>query len=81
MLTDLNPNNSSTAAASANIVRCALAATSLAVLDIMIDQMGVGWCFTMFGLLSAACGPLLLLEMKMGPRWRRERREASNMKT
>ena len=73
LLTDLNPTRSSTAAASANIVRCALAATALAVLQLMIDRLGVGWTFTFFGLISALCGPLMLLQMKQGQSWRRQR--------
>ncbi|KAK7931803.1 hypothetical protein PG985_002515 [Apiospora marii] len=74
LLTDLNPSQSSTAAASANIVRCSLAAASLAVIQLVIDAVGVGWCFTTVGLLSGCCGPLLLLEMKQGQKWRRQRK-------
>ncbi|KAI1081029.1 major facilitator superfamily transporter [Whalleya microplaca] len=73
LLTDLNPNQSSTAAASANIVRCALAAGGLAALQPLIDAVGPGWCFTIFGLLSGLCGLLLLLEIQLGPRWRQSR--------
>ncbi|RYP92180.1 hypothetical protein DL770_001687 [Monosporascus sp. CRB-9-2] len=73
LLTDLNPDRPSTAAASANIVRCALAAASLAALQPIIDSVGAGWCFTIFGLLCSLCGPMLLLEMRMGHRWRRSR--------
>ncbi|KAI1248997.1 hypothetical protein MGN70_008604 [Eutypa lata] len=73
LLTDLNPDKPSTAAASANIVRCALAAGALAALQPIIDAVGAGWCFTIFGILCGACGPLLLLEMRMGHRWRRSR--------
>lgn len=79
LLTDLNPSQSSTAAASANVVRCSLAAASLAVIQLVIDAVGAGWCFTIVGLLSGCCGPLLLLEMKQGQKWRRQRK--SNMPT
>lgn len=61
LLTDLNQDRSSTAAASANLVRCALAATALGVLQPIIDSIGPGWCFTIFGVLSAACALLLKL--------------------
>lgn len=73
LLTDLNPNGPSAAAASANLVRYALAATFLAVLEDMMDHMGVGWCFTFSGLLSGLCGPLLVLEMQKGRVWRKHR--------
>ncbi|RYO99670.1 hypothetical protein DL765_010924 [Monosporascus sp. GIB2] len=79
LLTDLNPDRPSTAAASANIVRCALAAASLAALQPVIDSVGAGWCFTIFGLLCSLCGPMLLLEMRMGPRWRRARGAAKGV--
>lgn len=74
LLTDLNPNQSSTAAASANLVRCALSASTLAVLQIIIDGVGPGWCFTIFGGLTCICGPLLLLESRRGKSWRMSRR-------
>ncbi|KAI0190955.1 major facilitator superfamily transporter [Xylaria flabelliformis] len=74
LTTDLNPGRSSTAAASANILRALLAAGGTAALQPIIDAVGAGWCFTIFGFLVAACGPLLLLEIRIGPKWRESRR-------
>lgn len=68
LLTDLNPNRSSTAAASANLVRCALAAAMLAVVQIMIDKIGSGWTFTIFGTMSGLCGPMMIWLMKPSSR-------------
>lgn len=65
LLTDLNPNRSSTDAASANLVRCALAAAMLAVVQMMIDSIGTGWTFTIFGIMSGICGPMMVWLMKM----------------
>ncbi|KAF2239360.1 MFS general substrate transporter [Viridothelium virens] len=73
LLTDFNPQRSSTAAASANIVRCALAASSLAVLQLIIDAIGAGWCFTIIGTITAICIPLTEIERRKGPNWRRDR--------
>lgn len=73
LLTDLNPTRASTAAASANLVRCALAATALAVIQPIIDRVGVGWCFTIFGLLGGLCGPLMVWGIRSGGKLRQQR--------
>ncbi|CAM1506380.1 Fc.00g060210.m01.CDS01 [Cosmosporella sp. VM-42] len=73
LLTDLNPTRSSTAAASSNLVRCALAAMALAVLQPIINRIGAGWCFTIFGALSGLCGPLMFWEIRRGHIWRQKR--------
>ncbi|KAI0166548.1 major facilitator superfamily transporter [Xylariaceae sp. FL1272] len=78
LITDLNPDRSSTAAASANIVRCLLAAAGTAALQPIIDGVGPGWCFTIFGGLIGVCVPLLLLVIKIGPTWRKRRIQTSN---
>ncbi|KKY25009.1 putative major facilitator superfamily transporter [Phaeomoniella chlamydospora] len=70
LLTDINSSASSTAAASANVIRCALAATGLAVVETMVQKIGPGWCFTIFSGITAAMGPLLLLERERGLGWR-----------
>ncbi|RYC61465.1 hypothetical protein CHU98_g4733 [Xylaria longipes] len=74
LTTDLNPGRSSTAAASANVLRASLAAGGAAALQPIIDAVGAGWCFTIFGFLVAACGPLLLFQVKIGPKWRELRK-------
>ncbi|KAH8881085.1 major facilitator superfamily transporter [Thozetella sp. PMI_491] len=70
LIIDLNPSRTSTAAASNNMIRCIMSGGALAVLQLMIDSIGVGWCFTFFGLLCGICGPLLLVALKYSPRWR-----------
>ncbi|KAJ8132816.1 hypothetical protein O1611_g812 [Lasiodiplodia mahajangana] len=75
LITDLNPGRSSTAAASANIVRCSLAAALTAALQPIIDAIGAGWCFTIYGLLVATCVPLLLFQIKIGPGRRKLRKD------
>ncbi|KAF1955024.1 hypothetical protein CC80DRAFT_392181, partial [Byssothecium circinans] len=70
LLTDFNPEKSSTVQASYNLVRCALSASGIAGVDAMIRAMGVGWCFTTFALLGALCGPLLCVLKEKGEFWR-----------
>ncbi|KAI0421771.1 major facilitator superfamily transporter [Xylaria grammica] len=73
LITDLNPGRSSTAAASSNIVRASLAAAATAVLEPILDAVGAGWCFTIFGGIFATCAPLMLYQIKIGPKWRKSR--------
>lgn len=57
----------------ANLVGCALVTITLAVLQPLIDRIGVGWCFTMFGLLGGLCGPLMIWDIKCGAALRQKR--------
>lgn len=52
------------------MVRCALGAVATAVLQLVIDAIGVGWCFTLIGAICALCTPLLFLERQKGRQWR-----------
>ncbi|KAF2640366.1 putative major facilitator superfamily transporter [Massarina eburnea CBS 473.64] len=70
LLTDFNPDRSSTVQASYNLVRCTLSASGIAAVDTMVRGMGVGWCFTTFALFGASCAPLLYVLKKRGERWR-----------
>jgi hypothetical protein len=75
LLTDIHPMTSSTAAAAANIVRCTLAAAGTSTLQLLIDAVGVGWCFTLIGVICGLCVPLLLIERQKGAQWRMSRRD------
>jgi len=73
LIVDLYPQSPSTATAANNLVRCIWGAAGTGVIDIMIDKMGRGWCFSFLVLLCAAAMPMLWIELKFGPRWREER--------
>ena len=70
LITDLNPNRSSTVQASYNLVRCLMNAAGIAALQPIIDGVGVGWCFTIFAATGALCVPALLLLRTRGLAWR-----------
>ena len=70
LLVDIHPSSPSTAQASLNIVRCTLAAGGIAVLQIVIDAIGVGWSFTLIAGLCLMSIPLVYAEIRWGPRWR-----------
>ena len=50
LLVDIFPDTSSTAYASGQMVRCGLSAISVAVLQPLVEAVGRGWYFTIFGL-------------------------------
>ncbi|KAJ4302698.1 hypothetical protein N0V90_001588 [Kalmusia sp. IMI 367209] len=73
LLTDLNPNKSSTVQASYNLIRCALSAGGIASVDILMRAIGPGWAFTFYALFGAICVPLLYILKKKGAKWRSRR--------
>ena len=71
LLVDLHPKSPASAQAALNIVRCSLSAGGLAMLQIIIDSVGVGWCFT---ILACLCFGMLLpvwVVHKYGAAWRK----------
>jgi multidrug resistance protein len=73
LVVDLYPQSPSTATAANNLVRCFMGAAGTGIINIMIDHMGRGWCFTFIALVCIAGMPLLWVELKWGPKWREER--------
>ncbi|KFY38623.1 hypothetical protein V494_04287 [Pseudogymnoascus sp. VKM F-4513 (FW-928)] len=55
LLTDIHPKAPASAQAANNIVRCAMAAGGLALLQPILDHVGPGWCFTIFGGTMLGC--------------------------
>lgn len=49
LLVDSFPQSPSTAAAATSVMRCAMAATGVAILQPLIDAAGRGWYFTALG--------------------------------
>jgi multidrug resistance protein len=74
LIVDLYPQSPSTATAANNLVRCFLGAGGTGIINIMVDAMGRGWCFTFIALVCIVTMPMLWVELKWGPRWREERR-------
>ena len=73
LIVDLYPQSPSTATAALNLVRCLLSAVGTAVIQLIIDAMGLGWCFTFLALLVLAASPGLWVVRKWGPKWREQR--------
>lgn len=74
LLVDMFPASPSTAAASGNIVRCALSALAVAVMQPLLDGMGRGWFFTFLGILSGVVGVAAVWAIQAwGMKWRGRR--------
>jgi predicted MFS family arabinose efflux permease len=73
---DILQSRSSGATACTNLVRCSLAAIMISIIDRMTSAWGDGWTYTFWGAICAALLPLMLLQIRMGPRWRAQREAA-----
>ena len=74
LIIDPHPARPATAQASLNIVRCTLAAASLAALQPLLDAVGVGWCFSIAAMVTGGTAVLCMVVVRIwGEWWRRER--------
>ena len=77
---DLSPGRAASVTAALNIGRCLVGAAFVAAVQYVIDDIGNGWTFTIFGLGSLVLSaPFLELVIRRGPHWRaaRERKTAN----
>ncbi|PVH98443.1 MFS general substrate transporter [Periconia macrospinosa] len=72
---DILQSRSSGATACTNLVRCSLAAILVSCIDRMTTALTIGWTYTFWAAICALLLPLMYLEIKMGPQWRRRREE------
>lgn len=81
LLVDVFPESPSTAAAAASVVRCAMAAAGVAILQPLLDALDRGWYFTILGIWSGGCGALAVsVIQKKGMSWRTRRIKRKNAK-
>lgn len=71
LVVDLHPRTPASAQAAINIVRCSLSAGGLGVLQVVIDSVGVGWCFTIFGGLCLCMLAPIWTVQRYGMVWRK----------
>lgn len=73
LIVDVFPGKAASASAAFSLSRCLLGAAATAVINPMIDAMGVGWAMTLLSLICLGVSPTMLLIVRRGPRWRKER--------
>ncbi|KAI0727810.1 major facilitator superfamily domain-containing protein [Fomitopsis betulina] len=74
IIVDLAPGQSASVTACNNLVRCALGAALVSVIDIILNRLGPGWTYVLLACICIALSPILLFTYIMGPRWRTKRR-------
>lgn len=80
LIVDMYPGRAGAATAANNLTRCLIGAAATAAITPMIDKMGIGWAFTLYGFLYLLGAPMLLLIMRNGIKWRRNLREKEERK-
>ena len=77
LIVDVFPNKTGTAAASNNIMRCALSAIAVAILQPLQNGIGKGWMSTLIGLVDGLSGMFTVWFLRIrGWTWRMERDES-----
>jgi multidrug resistance protein len=80
LIVDMYPKKAGAATAANNLTRCLIGAAATGAVSPMVESIGIGWTFTVFGFLLTAGSPLLLLIMKNGIMWRRKIRAKEERK-
>ena len=73
LIVDLHPDAPATASASVSIIRCSVAAIGVSVLQILFDNIGIGWTFTIIAALCFSTIPGLLIVRQRGWDWRKNK--------
>ncbi|KAM0194467.1 hypothetical protein ACHAPC_000941 [Botrytis cinerea] len=74
LMVDIYPGKPATATAANNVVRCELGAIATAVIVPMVNAIGTGWSYTILALLFVIYGPVLIIIMRSGIRWRSQKK-------
>ena len=69
----IDPEGPASAQASSNIVRCTLSAVAVALLEVMIEKMGIGWTYTFYAGVCSLSGATFILERQVGVNLRTDR--------
>ncbi|KAG2194960.1 hypothetical protein INT46_004414 [Mucor plumbeus] len=75
LIVDLFPGKGASITASNNLTRCILGAIASVSIDPGIEGVGIGWMFTIVGLLVTISNIAVPVLIKFGPKWRARRAE------
>ena len=74
LVVDLNRESSGTATAAMNMSRCWLGAGGVALVNPLLNAVGIGWVAVIVAAVWLLISPVVWLIIKRGPRWREELR-------
>ncbi|KAJ3733048.1 MFS general substrate transporter [Lentinula guzmanii] len=77
LILDLVPGQGSSVTACNNIVRCLLGAVAVSVIDIILNNLRPGFTYVLLNGIIIISIPLIYFVIKLGPRFRKKRREAA----
>jgi hypothetical protein len=75
LLVDLFASAGASITAANNVMRCLTGAVAVSVIEYILQALNPGWTFVLLAGLCVAAYPLILVELKNGPRWRARREE------
>ena len=73
LIIDLFPGASAGATAVNNLMRCSVGAAGVATVQLVINALTARTTFLVLAMTVAGFSPLLLMESKLGPGWRKDR--------
>ncbi|KAJ6526926.1 MFS general substrate transporter [Mycena vulgaris] len=74
LILDLVPGQGSSVTACNNLVRCALSATMVACIELVLAALGAGWTYVLLAGVCVVASPLIYVVMRIGPACRARRR-------
>ena len=74
LMVDIYPGKAATATAANNLVGCELGAAASAAIVPMTNALERGWSYTLLALIFVGYSPILLVIMKYGMQWRKEKK-------
>ncbi|KAG0649893.1 Itaconate transport [Hyphodiscus hymeniophilus] len=74
LMVDIYPGKPSIATAANNLFRCEIGAVFTAIIIPLINKIGIRWAYTILALLYMGFAPMLLVIMRKGQVWRKERK-------
>ncbi|KUI54228.1 Quinidine resistance protein 1 [Cytospora mali] len=80
LLMDISQTQAGAVMAASNLTRCALGAVASAVIQPMIDRVGIQWAYMIYGCVYLLFAPLLALQYFKGHQWRRQAKDREDKK-